>query len=903
MPRSRPVHSSTSGTGQSAHPALDVVADGIETAVELRNRALNQAQAGRSAEAIKLLRQALSSLPVTAGRPDAIMVRIRVLATLAFAEAEIGSVKDGLMHLGTASDLVSAVPDGQWRAALRGLVDHQHGAILLRSRSTAAALELFNRAMPMLEQAEGTPAGNPELFAVALMNRGVAHIKQGRPGPAEQDMRRCLALAAEHDVPMVMAKALGNLGEIAQLVGDIPRALRHYADVERSFRAIAPALVPRTQIDQARALLAAGVPDEAARHLDEALPVLREHRNSQDLAEAELARAAAALLQGELDQARTYAAAAHRRLVKRGSGPWAEVAALTKMQTDIAAALNGSSSSASARKAARLAERLAEMGLTDEAAKATMLAMRLALRRGSIEEAEALLGQVPSPRKIAPIDHKMLLRLCRAELAVAKGDYKGALMQARVGMDQLNQARDRMGGLDLVSGTAVHGWQLGDLAVGLVLDGARTAADARRLLAWQERTRAQVYRYEPLPAIDNPELAARVAELRTVLRTVQRARLDRRPVAGLDRRSVTLQREVSKLGWHTGNWGQPRPVCTPEEVIDQLGERALVSFAGPGENLAAVVVSGGRTRLVRLGFRDEALEAARQLHADLNALAPDDLVEPLLIAVLNSAQRRITRLDELLLRPMADLLGDRELVVVPFGGLYSVPWGSLPTLRGRPVSVAPSATAWVNAAAPAPAGAGADVVLVSGPGLPHSVSELASLRAIYPDAVVLDGDQATTDAVLKAMDGARLVHLAAHGMHEPANALFSRLELVDGGLLAHELARLRQPPEHVVLAACELALSHIRPGDEALGFADALLASGSRTVIAALSRVGDRTTAETMTDYHRRLANNHDAAVTLAETMTDYHRRLASGTTPAVALAEATAADPLRRPFICLGAG
>jgi len=101
-------------------------------------------------------------------------------------------------------------------------------------------------------------------------------------------------------------------------------------------------------------------------------------------------------------------------------------------------------------------------------------------------------------------------------------------------------------------------------------------------------------------------------------------------------------------------------------------------------------------------------------------------------------------------------------------------------------------------------------------------------------------------------------------------------------LVAHELSRLAQPPRQVVLAACELAMNHIRAGDEALGFAGALLAGGVRTVVAAISRVGD---------------------IAAATAMIDYHTRLAAGVRPAVALAEAIAPDPLRRPFICLGAG
>jgi CHAT domain-containing protein len=137
-------------------------------------------------------------------------------------------------------------------------------------------------------------------------------------------------------------------------------------------------------------------------------------------------------------------------------------------------------------------------------------------------------------------------------------------------------------------------------------------------------------------------------------------------------------------------------------------------------------------------------------------------------------------------------------------------------------------------------------------------------------------------SVLRALDGAKLAHIAAHGAHEPENALFSRLEMTDGALYAHEMAGLKQPPRQVVFAACELALNRIRPGDEALGFASALLASGSRTVIAPLSRVGDQASAAAMDDYHRSLAG---------------------GASPATALADAIAIDPFRRPFVCLGAG
>jgi hypothetical protein len=466
----------------------------------------------------------------------------------------------------------------------------------------------------------------------------------------------------------------------------------------------------------------------------------------------------------------------------------------------------------------------------------------------------------------------MLRRLCRAELAVAVGDPAAALHEAEEGLAELGRVRDRMGGLDLLCGTAVHGRELGELAVGLVLDHG---GDAEAAFDWLERTRAQVYRYEPLPAIDDPVLARRVAQARSLARAVQQARLDGRPVSELEDRLDALQREVARLGWHTSVWGRPRPVCRVADVQTALGDRAMVSFVTHGGVLSAVVLVAGDAALVRLGATGAVFESARQLHADVDVLAPDNLSPLSAAAVAASAGRRAERLDEALIRPLGGLVGERELVVVPTGDLYAVPWNALPSLRGRPIVVTPSATAWLNAMSARTAAS--RVVLVGGPNLPEVVGEVSDLRGTYPEAVMAE----TVGDVLAALDGARLAHIAAHGRHVADNALFSRLELIDGPLFAHDTARLHTAPEQVILAACSLALSHIRPGDEALGFAGALLAGGSRTVVAAVNQVGDRAAAMTMGTFHKLLAD---------------------GKPLSHALAEATAADPLRRPFVCFGA-
>ncbi len=848
-------------------------------AARTHRRAREAVWAFRFDRGIALLRTALRELDgADAPAERTAGLRVQVLVTMSYAEAETTSLDAGLSRLDSAKEHVAMLPDGPERDGLDGLV-HAHRALFLyRAGRVLEGLELFDEAIPRLQAGLGGGVGDPVTLAHAYLNRGVAHIDLVRVGAAARDFRRCIEVCERHGLEQIAAKAQHNLGYVAYMAGNMPAALEQYEAAATRLRAIAGSLLPIGQVDHARAMLAAGLPERAAVLLDDAIPPLRRQRAGQDLAEAEVVRAGAALLEGQTGEARRWARSAQRRFAKRGNDRWASVAALAALRAETGAALaSGRIPARLPVRAVKLAETLRGLLLEDETGLALMLAVRLEVRRGEPASAEVLLDQLPPQRATTPLDHVMLLRLCRAELAVARGDRRRALAEARRGLVELGRARDRMGGLELVCGTAIHGRRLGELAVRLVLGGPRRSA--RQLFGWLERTRAQVYRYEPMPVIDDPELAEKVGVLRSLRRTVQLERVAGRPARRQERQAAALEREVLRQGWYSTPWGRPRPVASLAEVSAALGDRALVTFAVSGDELVAVVVAGGRTRLARLGSVAETAEWIHRLHADLDALAPDGLPPALAAVVAESARRSADILDTRLVTPLRRFAGERELVIVPTGDLYAVPWGSLPSLRGRPVVVAPSATAWLTAERSTTAGG--RPLLARGPRLAEAVAEEAALRATYPEAIYLTNPGSTVAAVLSALDGASIAHLAAHGEHEPTNAMFSRLELADGPMFAHELSRLLRPPRHVVLAACELAMNHIRPGDEALGFAGGLLAGGVRTVVAATCRVGDAAAAAAMVDYHHRVR---------------------AGDRPAVALAAAVAADPFRRPFLCLGA-
>ena len=184
----------------------------------------------------------------------------------------------------------------------------------------------------------------------------------------------------------------------------------------------------------------------------------------------------------------------------------------------------------------------------------------------------------------------------------------------------------------------------------------------------------------------------------------------------------------------------------------------------------------------------------------------------------------------------------------------------------------------VGGAAAAPTEAAArSPVLVAGPGLRHALPEVSQIAAVYPGCRPLVAAAATVDATLRALDGAPLAHLAAHGHHDRENVLFSRLDLADGPLMAYDVQRLSRPPGHVVLSACDVGRTVVRPGDEILGFTAALLHLGTATVISSVSRVDDETALAIMTAYHRALSAGARPAEALALAGGQPRRMMAQG--------------------------
>ena len=510
------------------------------------------------------------------------------------------------------------------------------------------------------------------------------------------------------------------------------------------------------------------------------------------------------------------------------------------------------------------------------AAAGQLRAGRAALRRAAVRSARPIRSQpscstVRSPRACT----------CAAGRPPRREERDPARDSA-----ELSRHQAKFGSIDLQTASAIHGRALVRLDLELALSEGRP----RSVFDAIERGRAVSRR---LTAVTPPagESAELLAELRQLERddqgrsaTTPRRRPRPRPSGS---GSAALYGQLSAISWRVigrGDVVTPAPMATVVAAVAERG-KVLVSYCQAAGDWAAVVLGRGRPRLVRLdGGPDlsrRVLDLARRAHADLNVLAYGGVPGELRHAAEASLRRSLGRLDELLVAPLD--LGDEALAIVPTGPTTTLPWGCLPSLRGRPIEVAPTATSWLAG------------TLAAGemprrrrwrrsPALAWPAPRRRPLRwpscgsrsRLRPSPI--RPALGTRRQLARALGSATVVHVAAHGSHMRQNPLFSSLQLADGPLFAYEIAD-RELAAHVVLSACELGQATTRPGDEALGLTRVLLQLGAQCVVAGVAQVADGLAGEVMASYHRRLAAGADSAT---------------------ALAEATASGPYV-PFVCFG--
>jgi CHAT domain-containing protein len=840
------------------------------------------------------------------------VARARLQWAIGIAERELGHLDAAALELTSGVALAEEARDSEVSAGLRMTL----AVVIARLGDLDGALELLDAAEPALIGVER---------ARAIHNRGMVHYWRGDFGQAaatlesacralrrhgdrtgegrarvtlgavhgqvrdfrsaERHLREAVNIATDVGQTLVAATAHHNLGYLATLQRDLPRAIVEFDSAESGYLAAsAEGYLPQVHADHAQALADAGLLDDAEALARRALDAHQAGGNEIDVAGALVTIAEIRIAQRDFTGARAAADDAAGWYHKQGREGWVAISTSLALQ---AAARDDARSGALADQLDDVATRLARDGLHGEATRTQLVAALV--RAESIElRSEQLVSSETRARvgRGHPADRILLAHIDALD-AQRLGDRAAARRAVSRGLEVAMSSQAALGSIETRAHAAIHGNALTEIGARMAIADGRP----RELLARIEATRLMAARTPSLRPPADPELAQLLAELRGVEVTLDDSSTGEQQRQEAEQARSRVEREIRRRS-RTARGDASERIAVQRELgaaLSLLDNRQLVAHARLDGRLYAVSVIGGRARLHDLGALDDVNERIEAVTFSLHRLNRTQGSEDSRLAAAEMLYAFSDELAEILLPPIVAESLD-PVVIVPTAILHDVPWGLLPPLAGRAVSVNASVSAWGHAERTLRRRRGTlldgiDAGFVAGPGLQFADVEVTHLAGGYRDPVVLTGAQATVSSCTDLLSRAELVHIACHGTFRRDNPMFSSLHVADGPLNVYDLEAVRQLPVVVVLSSCSVANAKVVQGGSLLGLANAFTTLGAASVIAPLTPISDA------------------ASVTVMDRL---HRQLVDGADPAAALAAATMAhdlaDPTAGAFVALGA-
>ena len=249
---------------------------------------------------------------------------------------------------------------------------------------------------------------------------------------------------------------------------------------------------------------------------------------------------------------------------------------------------------------------------------------------------------------------------------------------------------------------------------------------------------------------------------------------------------------------------------------------------------------------------------------------------------------------ELIIAPTSQWITDDELIIVPDGSSFFIPYASLVDQHSRYLSetlrirLAPSLTT-LRLLTDCPEGhhSTCGALLVGNPWVetvrfPCKWDKLAPLPGAEEEVKIIGqilniepliGKNATKDQVLSGLQSVSLVHIAAHGHAEtgeiilsPNNASSKKPEEEDFLLSMADVLNANLNAKLVVLSSCYTGRGKIK-AEGVVGIARSFLAAGARAVITSLWEISDEATLVFMKHFYEQLMAGQSASKSLNQTM------------------------------------
>ena len=249
---------------------------------------------------------------------------------------------------------------------------------------------------------------------------------------------------------------------------------------------------------------------------------------------------------------------------------------------------------------------------------------------------------------------------------------------------------------------------------------------------------------------------------------------------------------------------------------------------------------------------------------------------------------------QMIIAPVADLLGEPEIIIVPDRVFFRVPFAALKDENTKYLSesfrirfVPSLSTLKLIQNSPADYHSQTGALIVGEPDVSRvyykgSVEKLCPLPGARKEAEMIGrligaqpllGEHATKQAVLQSIHSVSLIHFAAHGNAErgeialaPSRSTYRIPQEQEYLLTMAEISQVRLRAKLVVLSCCHSARGQIR-SEGVVGIARAFLGSGARSVLVALWALQDEATEQFMSRFYEHLARGESASESLHQAM------------------------------------
>ena len=248
-------------------------------------------------------------------------------------------------------------------------------------------------------------------------------------------------------------------------------------------------------------------------------------------------------------------------------------------------------------------------------------------------------------------------------------------------------------------------------------------------------------------------------------------------------------------------------------------------------------------------------------------------ISTVLQRILETAERNssdsLCYMYDLIIKPIRDLLQDGDLIIVPDGQLFLVPYNALQQRKEQlkegtkylfesfRIRIVPSLTILKLISDPSEADSSkSGVLLVGDPHhvglqkLPNAKKEVQLIKGLLKNktknVTTLIGEQATGEAVRRKICSVALIHFAAHGTPGTGEICLTGSDQLTMSDVQLVRARL------VVLSCCDSGQGQIT-ADGVVGMARAFLAAGARSVLMTLWEINDRVSMRIMKEFYKHL--------------------------------------------------